>query len=77
MIVAISQLFEQMWALGQMNLPGPSKYQGSHGPPRFLAAGVSGQNPGSGWGLSLLGSECLETETPLKNILILNTNFNI
>ena len=35
MIVAIIHLSEQMWALAQMILQAPSKYQGPQGPHRF------------------------------------------
>ena len=48
MIVAISQLSEQMWALTQINLPAPSKYQGSHAPPPqgFGSRGLGLEAPG-------------------------------
>ena len=41
MILAISHLLEQMWALAQMNLWAPSKYQGPMDPLGFGSRGLT------------------------------------
>ena len=47
-IVAISHLLEQMWALAQMNLQAPSKYQGSLSPLGFGSKGFQPKMEGLG-----------------------------